>query len=516
MATDSRLVLVKCITLLYRESMIVDKTDNSADMVRTVLEGIKLPELSLTLNHEKEHLMALKDTALYMCGNPLDTVYEKDEILQRLKVNCSHDEKLYEAFSQGIEKDMDEGSLKRTVLSIRKYISDSFRENETIKLFTTAANSLRFERDKIKDMRSFVKDFAVKLEPYQIEASRKDPAIVGSVDLGDTSGLSEAFDEVKEMDNSTSLLKTGWQGLNRFLGGGYRRGETVVCAALPHNNKTGSTLTMFKQLAVHNTPVMINPAKKPLMLRISFEDSLLQNIQFLYQNLYENEYGVKANLKDVTSKQMAEYVQAKMQVNGYHVKMMRVNPSDWTYKDIQNTILELEANGYELHVLALDYLTMIPTTGCESGPPGHDIRDMYKRMRNFCSARKILMITPHQLSTEAKQLIRDGNSDFVKKIVGGGYYAGCKSVDNEVDIEIFIHIERLNGRAYQTFQRGKHRGVSSTPDKYKYFVLPFPEDGRPILDDLHLADTTCSKVGAGPVGSAEETPFWSYTSPALV
>jgi hypothetical protein len=118
--SDNRLLLVKCITLLYRESMIVDKADNSSDLVRTVIEGIKLPELSLSLNQDREHLMALKETALYMCSNSIDTTYEKDEILQRLKLNCNHDEKLYEALSQGIEKDMDEGSLKRTVLSIRR------------------------------------------------------------------------------------------------------------------------------------------------------------------------------------------------------------------------------------------------------------------------------------------------------------------------------------------------------------------------------------------------------------
>ena len=83
-------------------------------------------------------------------------------------------------------------------------------------------------------------------------------------------------------------------------------------------------------------------------------------------------------------------------------------------------------------------------------------------------------------------------------------------MDNEVDIEIFIHIEKLNGRAYQTMQRGKHRGVNDTPDKDKYLVLPFPEDGRPILDDLNGADISCARVGAGPIGSAEEVPFWGY------
>jgi archaellum biogenesis ATPase FlaH len=503
---------------MYRESLITDKTENSADLVRTTLEAIKLPEVSITLSHDREHLKALKDTVLYLCSAALEVAHDKDELLQRLKVNCAHDEKLYEALAQGLEKDMDEGSLKRTVLSIRKYLNDAFRENEIVSLISKASKELNFGRDKIKDVRQFVRDLSVKLEPYQIEASRKDPAIVGSVDIGDTSGLSEVFDEIKEMDNHTSLLKTGWQGFNRMVGGGFRRGETVTIAALPHNNKSGLSLSLFKQMAIYNTPVMINPAKKPLMLRISFEDSLLQNVQFLYQNFFENEHPEKASLKNVSAKEMAEYVKTKMQVAGYHVKMMRVNPSEWTYKDIQNTVLGLEAQGYELHVLALDYLAMLPTTGCEQGTAGKDLLDMIKRMRNFCSARKILLMTPHQLSTEAKQLMRDGHSDFVKKLVGGGYYASSRALDNEIDVEVFINIEKVGGRAYQTIQRGKHRGISSTPDKDKYFVLPFPEDGRPILDDIHGADISCAKVGGPPTGAplaashGAETDFWSYSS----
>ena len=208
---------------------------------------------------------------------------------------------------------------------------------------------------------------------------------------------------------------------------------------------------------------------------------------------------------------MSDYVKDKLQINGYHIKMMRVNPSDWTYKDIQNTVLELEANGYEVHVLALDYLTMIPTTGCETGPMGHDVRDMYKRMRNFCSARDITLITPHQLSTEAKMLMRDGHTDFVKKMPGGGFYTSCKSVDNEVDLETFIHIEKLNGRSYLTIQRGKHRGVNDTPEKDKYIVLPFPEEGRPILDDVSSEEEiTLSKVGGGRINTPEEVPFFAF------
>lgn len=508
--SDNRLILVKCITLLYRESMLTEKESNSADLVRTVLEGIKLPELSLSMNSERECLMGLKDTALYMCSSVIATVYEKEDLLQRLKVNCANDEKLYDAFAQGIERDMDEPSLKRTVLSIRKYINDTFRENELINLISKANNTLKFQRESVKDIRQYVVDLSSSLEPYLLEANRKDPAVVGSVDIGDTTGLSNVFQDIQNADNATSILRCGFQGINKMLQGGFRRGECWVTPALQHNYKTGFSLTIFKQMAIYNVPKMDNPAKKPLMLRISFEDSLKDNIQFLYQNFWQNENnGEMPDLKNVKASDMAAYVKEKMGVKGYHVKFMRVNPSAWTYKDIQNTIIEFEAQGYELHVLMIDYLAMIPTTGCEQGTAGADMRDMWRRMRNFCSARNILMISPHQLSTEAKMLIREGRTDFVKAVANKGYYDGTKRLDQEVDGELTMHLERLGLEAYLTFQRGKHRLPTIIPEADKYLVLKFTEKGC-ILDDLDKVDTSRTKVGGGFKGTVDEFPSHEF------
>ena len=508
---DNRLLLVKCVTLLYRESLIADKATNSADLVRTVLEGIKLPDLSLSINHEREMLMGLKDTAIWMCGQVADSQIDKGDLLQRLKMNCGNDDKLYEVLVSGIDRDMDEGSLKRTVITIYKFINDSFRENEIVDKITKAATRLRFDRDKIKDIRLFVRDLNVELEPYQIEATGKDPAVVGYVDLGDESSLSEVYQEVQDVQEATTLFKTGWRGLNRTLQGGFRRGEFWTLGALPHQYKTGSTLSLFKQFAMYNSPVLITPGKKPLLLRISFEDSLLTNLQFLYQNIWENEHnGQTPDLKGLKAADMAAYVKSRMEATGFHVKMMRVNPSDWTYKDIQSQVLKYEAEGYEVQVLMLDYLPMIPTTGCEQGPAGHADRDMVRRMRNFCSAKKILCITPWQLSTDAKMRIREGRTDFVKGCPGMGFYAGSKQIDQEVDGELFIHIEKLNGAAFLTWQRGKHRWPGILPDIDKYFVLPFPEKGS-IQDDMNKeGEITLRKIGGGPIGSGSEIPFHEF------
>jgi hypothetical protein len=342
-----------------------------------------------------------------------------------------------------------------------------------------------------------------------MSVNQKDPAIIASVDIGDEAGMSEVCNQIQEADNQTSILKTGYQGLNRMWQGGLRRGTATILGALQHNYKTGFSLTIFKQVAIYNDPVMDNPTKKPLLLRISFEDSLTDNIQFLYQNFYQNEHGTLPNIKGVKPKDMAAYVKEKMGVTGYQVKFLRVNPSDWTYKDIQNKVIELEAEGYEIHLLMLDYLAMVPTTGCEQGTAGHDMRDMWRRMRNFCSARNIALFSPHQLSSDAKMLIREGRTDFVKAIANKGYYDGSKRLDQEVDLETYIGIERKDNKAYLTLQRGKHRTPTVIPESDKYFVLPFTEKGC-ILDDINGPDSTLKKVGGGGSGSSSDQPFYDF------
>ena len=59
---DSKLLLIKAATVLYRESLIPDKTENSADLVRTVLESVKVPEVIVGLNVDREVISGLKKT----------------------------------------------------------------------------------------------------------------------------------------------------------------------------------------------------------------------------------------------------------------------------------------------------------------------------------------------------------------------------------------------------------------------------------------------------------------------
>lgn len=519
---DTTFLLVSSITLLYRESQQVGHTNNAAEEVLKVVAEVKTPEMSMgreIKDRTSQVIINLKETAFYMASQPFDHTYEPNELLQRLKMNVGDDDITFEALTAGIVPELSENALKRTCLNLRNQIRNYFREKEVVEVITKAFNKIKFNKTKITSMPQFVMEVTEQLSPYISNTLERDPAVNDEVDFSKIEQVAGVFKTVKEADDGAAILRTGFQGKNRFLDGGYRRGEAVIGpAALPHNFKTGGNLTDFRQIAVYNTPILKNPLKKPLLLRISTEDTLRENFMFLYEQFYTNEHKNDPNLKgklpdlsSMTEDEMAAYFMPRMTATGFHVRMMSVNPSLWTYLDIQNKVLALEAEGYEVIALFIDYLAMIPTIGCITTTAGSDLRDMFRRMRNFCMPRSILFVTPHQLSQDAKKLIREGQTNFVKTLPGKGYYDISGRLDQEVDLEIFQHIEFVAGKPYLTLQRGKHRKTRQTPRIDHYFALPLHDVGN-LLDDLDGPDTTLRKPGAGPIGSSRETPIFDFNN----
>jgi len=494
---EPKVLLAKSLSLLYKESLIKDKSENSSELVRTVLETIKVPEISLGVNSERDIITALKSTVLEMCDNPIDHEYDDIDLIQRVRINTGYDDKLFEAIKQGIAIDgFTESSIKRSIVNTRKSLANFFKEQKINKILNDASFRFKYQRETIKDINQFLTEIVLQLEPLQLNTNSKDPAVMNDIDIGDDDSLSNMYTDVKNNSTGSAVYRTGWKALDRMLQGGFRPGLNLI-GALQHKYKTGFTLSLFKQIALSNIPNTTEPGKKPLLLRISFEDDLELNLQFLYQSLMYDETRQPVDINEVDAKEMALYVKTRLQVNGFHIKMMRVDPSQWSYKSICNKIIELESEGYSVEVLMLDYLGLVPTVGCiNSGPAGTDIRDMFRRIRNFCCPKKIACITPHQLSTEAKQLLRGGmpEDQFVKEIAEKGYYAGCKQLDQEVDLELYIHIFKHQKEWYLSCQRGKHRIPTIVNDNYKYYIMRFPRDGMPIPMDNEDEDQSMSKL----------------------
>ena len=510
------LLLVKSITLMYRESLLNMEEDSTKDLVRKVIEAIKTPEVSIGITKDLEIINALKATATEMVNHDKTHKYQKDILLQQLQVNCGADESTYESLQSGIEPDMTEDENKLTVINIRTAIATHFKHGKIEEVLSKRFSEFKFKRSSIKNINKWINTMIAELEPFQVVGQERDSAIIDEVDISDKESINRVYASIKEENEGGGGFITGFQGINGMIGGKFRLGEQWGLYGLQHNYKTGFSLTIFKQICMYNTPILKDPKKKPLLLRISFEDSLVLNFQYLYKNMWENETGKVLSKKDLAEMDigvMTEYVTNKLSATGFHVKLLFVNPSDWTYKDICNLVLKYEAEGYEVQMVMVDYLTKISKEGCTQGATGQDVRNLFERIKAFMASKGILFITPHQLSTEAKGLMRDGYNDFVKRLPGGGYTADSKQIDQVIDGELFFHIERLKGKneAYFTVQGGKLRRIEQVDEDDKYRVYKFVRKGV-ILDDLNKPDSSMLKVGGTPLGEMTADENWDqYT-----
>lgn len=506
---DNRLLLVKSLTLIYRESQLSIKTENSADLVRTAIETVQIPDFTNGINSEREILLNLKATIIEMCSNPPDHEYDKNSLLQQLKINCKHDENFYNILAEGINEEIQDNQLKRNIVNLRKAINNHFREEKINEVLNKASYDFKFKRDKIKDINQFLMETVAQLDALQVQSSSKDPALIADLDISDENAVKEVCKELLSNNDSAGILKTGWQDINLMLQGGFRRGDYVITPSLQHKYKTGTNLSYFAQVAQFNIPHMIDKTKKPLLLRISCEDKMIENVQFLYQYLKYDETLEFVDIKEASIEEMSLYIKEKLTINGYHIKLKQIDPTQSSYKHICNIVIELEAQGYEIHLIAIDQVGMLPTTGCVStGPMGTEKRDIIRRLRNFCLPKKITLITPHQLSTDAKMLIRNGlpEDKFLADIAEKGFYEGSKQLDQEVDLEIYGHLFKYKGKTYMNYYRGKHRISTILPDEYRSVYFEFPK-GMPIPSDINREKKiSFRKLPAGP-SNAEASLF---------
>lgn len=508
---DHKLLLVKSITLLYRESQLPNQTENSADLVKSIIALIKPPEGVMMADTGRDVISSLRTTVLWMANNPINYPYDKNELLQRLKVNTGIDEGLFEAFKAGVIHDLNDNEIKKVCAVHTKTLGTYLSQTRVKEIFKGAYTKTHFQDDQI-DWNSYVAETIEQLSAYaNMGEAIKHASVVNDIMLTDFDAVRNAFTRTLEETDPHGVMRFGLQGLNRMFGhqGGAKRGQLITIGGLQHKYKSGMALDMFKGTALYNKPYMRDPQRKPLLMRMSMENPLETDIMHLYKTIVEAETGLQIVPETVNTDEATAYIIEKLSSNGYNINMSQIDPSEYTYHDMFNRVKELEADGYEVHQINCDYLNMISKKGCAQGPMGVEIRDLYRRVRNFMVRRGITFITPHQLSSDAKSLVRQGVSNFVQEIANKGYYDGCRSIDQEIDVEIYVHIEKVNGESYLTIQRGKHRGlIIPTPDKDLYTVYRFNQIGG-IIDDINGKDMSRRAVGGSPVSEGGDLAWFT-------
>ena len=500
-------VLSTIIVLLYKERTLsentIDSSYDSRELVKSILEEIKPKRKEILEGDAGDNIPNIISLILNMVED-VEAYTDSSTLLGELKVIFRNNETCYESIKDQIEAKHDEASKKRSVTNLRNKIFRYYNELKALKILNTT--SFNINSNNIQgSIQEEIAKILPQLENLCKNSRIKGPEVMDKLVISRKEDVAEILKKIKLERSEGGLFKTGWIRMNKCIQGGFRKGEMAVIYALQHNYKSGMLQSLLMQFARYNKPSLKDPKKKPMIMYISFEDEVPNILKFMYRYLFYNE-----NLKlpedtedDISLKsdqEITDYVMSRLGQNGFEIAIIRADPAKWTYQDIFTTVTMYQAEGYEVQALLIDYLSKLPLTGCDtSGPMGTGIRDLFNRLRNFGTANGILILTPHQLSRDVKNLMRNGvpEESLVKELVGKGYSEGSSQIDQVVDLELYISKARISDggskRWVLTCQRGKHRGQSIIDENLLYFTLPFPRNA-PILEDVNTADMTLDRI----------------------
>lgn len=491
------LALMKVITILYLDNLLSEKSQHVIDEVRIVMTGIKLQGRGSTLlGSEGSAVEALYKTAEWMLSHyDNDTLtFSRANILQRLKVNLYGDNEYIKIAEEFIPEEIDATEAKRRIDGILAELRYEKRQNHLRGLIAKANSKINFGSDTGVDTAAFIRDLMMELEGMGTAKSGHAPGFVGKIDFNEPEEIAEILTKTAESTSAEGVIKTGLQGLDRACGvGGILRGALVNFGALTHNYKSGILIDLSLFIPMFNDPWMWDEKKKPMILRISFENTLDQDIGIMYSKLYEMEHQKRCILSEINTGDAAKALSDHYGQRGYEFHLESYDPNNFSVFDLFDVINNYIDNGYEIHAISCDYLSMIADNTIGDRKDSK-IQKTYEMVRNFCYPKGITFLTAHQLSTEAQNLARENSGTFTKKVCQGGWYMDCRSLHTKLDLEFVMHIHKhIDGKKYLMFSEGKNRACSHVPETHRHFVYPFQEFGG-IIPDLEKDDLSLPKL----------------------
>jgi len=490
---NSITLLIDCILLLLLESKANLEID-SQEVIQKLLDYQESKNDRWNIGNEgiMLKLTTIIETLLLNIknGDKIDV----NKTIRILKIETSTtsdldgDEELKETIVEMINDVMSlQGDeLYDTISSLKNSIVEIYNAERLKKLMQSQLMKINKKSDN-KKYKDILIELKTQLERIEENAIVDDEAIMYEIDLNDLVDEKKA----KELESSVvtkHIFRTGWKGYNRMLQGGIRVPEFRSVPALTHNYKSGFHLSIFCSIVLYNKP-MVRGKGIPLAVYISFEDDIIPIFEFIYQLLHITNTGKVLKEIDVPTIQMIGETAKKLQATGFAVKILKINPTEWSYMAFVNKIKKYISQGYDVQIVDVDYFEKLPTTGINAnGPTGYDKKVLVRKIRNFLASIGATGGTPWQLSPKASDLKKDGltETDFLPFIHNKQYYQGSSTLGNEMDLETFTNkIETSDNGCWLNIHIGKHKIPTVVDTKYKNYYLPFPSNG-PIPFDLTL------------------------------
>lgn len=333
----------------------------------------------------------------------------------------------------------------------------------------------------------------------QAGGEAEDDIRVKNVDLSNVDSIKRAITSYKTLNNQ-ARFKTGLQGLNRALGGGWCAGESLMISALSHNGKSTGLLKFARWQVTLNTPPAQFP--NPTCVIYSLENESQQNLMILYHELYINMFD-KLPDPNATDAEIATLLHSEFMNCGWRLIIQRRLPNEFGFPELKADIESIEREGSTPLMCIIDYMSKMRMSGGggdDGGSSAAAIGDLYSNVCNYLKSKNCTLVTAHQLNRKAQELTHTLPNGAIKRF-DESMLTKSTEPHREIDINLYQHIERdPMGRSFMTYRVGKDRydqfkKVTNADRYFAYYIDPI----FGVRDDIDSEDRSIKNIFTYPV-----------------
>ncbi|MDD3122080.1 MAG: hypothetical protein PHC62_01030 [Candidatus Izemoplasmatales bacterium] len=296
--------------------------------------------------------------------------------------------------------------------------------------------------------------------------------------------ISEVYSEIT---NKYRKLKTGMQGFNKLIGGGFENTRAYLFLGLTGVGKSLTLLNLALQIKKYNKGYRPKDlTKTPCVLYLTMENSITETVQRMFQMCV----GPDIDMKDYTPEEIMYMLRSSGELFltdespiDIIIKYKPNRSEDTGY--LYTMVEDLEDEGYEVICVIQDHAKRLKAASGQQ-----DIRlelgDVINEFKTFAMLKDIPLITVSHINRDGAKVI-DGSATSTKadltKMLGKAFIGESMLMLDNVDFGGILNLEYdQNGFKYMVFKGIKYR----IAHELEYVCQPFsPENDVKLIEDFY-------------------------------
>lgn len=308
--------------------------------------------------------------------------------------------------------------------------------------------------------------------------------------------------------NPSNILRSGMQGINDMLQGGFESTRIYIFMGLPGEGKSAMLLNLAYQIKLCNADYRPkDPTKTPCVVYLTMENMDRETLSRLYNISTANGYMTDKSAEEVIQDMRSVGQLTVNDENGIDLIIKYVPDYSVDTSYLYDLTEELEEDGYEVCCFVQDYIRKIRPLKC-TGDPYHDLGSVVAEMKNYAVLNDVPVITASQCNREAAKIIdqkrRVNSSDLVKQLGRDNTGDSIQIINNADAVMMLTPEYDSHDNKYLGVNLVKRRYTNTYMKSIQCAFLPFaPNNGIQLLMDLY-SDKPIYKdtmTGPGNVGS---------------